>query len=72
MKKVRSKMSTFKISKKKGEPAGEEYRMYYARAKGNLFKYKRIMLDSTMKRKAEVARMKGLGIQSEALKTGKN
>lgn len=72
MKNIRSMRKTLKDLKKKGELAGEEYRSYYVQAKGNLFKNKNIMLDAIMKKKAEVARMKELGMQAEALKMSKN
>ncbi|KAM0680933.1 60S ribosomal protein L19 [Glugoides intestinalis] len=67
MKNIRSMRTTLKELKKKGEIAGAEYRMYYVQAKGNLFKNKNIMVDAIMKKKAEVARLKELGLQAEAL-----
>lgn len=72
MKNIRSMRATLKELKKKGELAGEEYRMYYVQAKGNLFKNKNVMLDAIMKKKAEMARLKELGLQAEALKMGKS
>lgn len=68
MRNIRSMRETLKELKKKGELVGEEYRMYYVQAKGNLFKNKNVMLDAISKRKTEMARFKELGLQAEALK----
>jgi large subunit ribosomal protein L19e len=72
MKNIRSMRTALKDLKKKGELAGEEYRMYYVQAKGNLFKNKNVMVDAIMKKKAEVARLRELGLQAEALKMSKS
>jgi len=72
MKNIRSMRATLKELKRNGELAGEEYRMYYVQAKGNLFKNKNIMMDAIRKRKTEISRLKELGIQAEALKMGKS
>lgn len=72
MKNIRSMRAALKEMKKKGDLAGEEYRMYYVQAKGNLFKNKNVMVDAIMKKKAEVARLRELGLQAEALKMSKS
>lgn len=72
MKNIRSMRSALKDLKQKGELAGQEYRQYYVKAKGNLFKNKNVMIDSIMKKKSEVERLKELGLQAEALKMNKS
>jgi large subunit ribosomal protein L19e len=71
MKNIRSMRKTLKELKVKGELSGEDYGQYYVQAKGNLFKNKNVMLDAISKKKSEVARMKELAMQAEALKMGK-
>lgn len=68
IKRIRSMRSCLKKLKEDGYIVGEEYRQYYVQAKGNLFKNKNIMLAAIEKRKAEIARMKELGLQADSLK----